>query len=630
MPPTEFSQLRLLAEIDGLIAGLERWAEAAPAWPPAEECRALVRRLAGRAAALRVRLEAPLVVATLGGTGTGKSALINALAGGEVVRTGRQRPTTTRSTIICRPGVTPQMLGIDSAEVELVQRDLPGLAQLVLVDCPDPDTTEEPAGQCPPLPPGEGRGEGTRQSVVAGRAPLAATVSPREGQPTASCQSNLARLRAILPHCDVLLVTTTQQKYRSARVEEELRAAARGARLVFVQTHADVDADIRDDWRQLLADDYTPGHIFLIDSLAVLADAQQGVQPRGEATALSDLLTRQFAGAAAARIRRENFLDLAAETLAACGRRLDEALPAVGQLLAAVDQQREQLAARLARQMQAELLANRRPWENRLLGQATSRWGLSPFALVLRIYQDLGSLAAGAMLYRARTPAQLALWGAAQGARSWQKHRRGGQARRGVDRAVAGGWDAAELRAAALVLEGYATEAGLPRQSASLETITSEAETAGLEVAGRLATDLDAVVARLAQRHTGWFTRWRYELLLCALLGVLLFRLGKNFFYDSWWAPNPAPVWGLESYVAAAFWLALWSVVLVWLFAGRLRRGLRREIGRLAEGWTGAAAAGDLFVHLEAGCRQAEQFRADLRGLEDHLGQLRRRLATAT
>ena len=62
--------------------------------------------------------------------------------------------------------------------------------------------------------------------------------------------SNLARLRAILPKCDVLLVTATQQKYRSARVADELAASAPGAHLVFVETHADLDDDIRDDWRQ--------------------------------------------------------------------------------------------------------------------------------------------------------------------------------------------------------------------------------------------------------------------------------------------------------------------------------------------------------------------------------------------
>jgi len=45
-----------------------------------------------RATAIRVRLEAPLVVATLGGTGTGKSTTVNALAGDDLTEAGRRRP----------------------------------------------------------------------------------------------------------------------------------------------------------------------------------------------------------------------------------------------------------------------------------------------------------------------------------------------------------------------------------------------------------------------------------------------------------------------------------------------------------------------------------------------------------
>ena len=84
-------------------------------------------------------------------------------------------------------------------------------------------------------------------------------------------------------------------------------------------------------------------------------------------------------------------------------------------------------------------------------------------------------------------------------------------------------------------------------------------------------------MARLAQRHTGWFTRWRYEILLAAMLGLLLYRLGKNFFYDSWLAEHPAPVFGLDFYVSAGFWLVLWCLLLLWAFCSRLRRGLRGE-----------------------------------------------------
>ena len=85
MARPELEHLELLAEVDALLGRLQRWADRAPPWQPAEPCRALVGRLAERAESLRVRLEAPLVVATLGGTGTGKSALVNALVGAEVV-----------------------------------------------------------------------------------------------------------------------------------------------------------------------------------------------------------------------------------------------------------------------------------------------------------------------------------------------------------------------------------------------------------------------------------------------------------------------------------------------------------------------------------------------------------------
>jgi hypothetical protein len=612
----EFTHLQLLAEIDALVELLGCWADSTPAWPPAETCRALVRRLAGRAESLRVRLEAPLVVATLGGTGTGKSALVNALAGAEVVRAGRQRPTTLRPTLISRSGITPELLGIDPGEIDVVHRDLPSLAQLVLIDCPDPDTTEDAVEEVTQDQGGRSREEGAADAVSSVRCPR-----------PVPCDSTLQRLRRILPHCDVLLVTTTQQKYRSARVDEELAAAASGARLVFVQTHADVDADIRDDWRQTHSSQYATGHIFLVDSPAALADVRQGRQPRGEFAALLDLLSRQFAGAAAVRIRRANFLDLAAETLEDCRRRLDAAMPAVEQLRAAIDGRREQLAGRLSGQIRGELLANRRPWESRLLGQITSRWGLSPFALVLRIYQGLGALASGALLYRARTPAQLALWGTVEGARAWQKHRRKGQAEGRIGRTVTSCWDEAELRSAALVLEGYAAEAGFPRQAAGIETIAAEADRAGLDFAARLSTELDGLIARLAERHTGWFTRWRYELLLLTMLALLLYRLGKNFFYDSWWAANREPAWGLQSYLVAGFWLVLWCLMLLWAFTRRLRRGLRREVDQLAQAWTGAGATSAIFARLEGDCHRAEAFRRDLQRLEQEVRRLRQGVA---
>jgi hypothetical protein len=593
MPADELAQLELLSELDALLARLGRWADAAPDWQPAETCRAMVGRLQKRIESMRVRWEAPLVVALLGGTGTGKSALINAILGDDAVETGRRRPTTIRPTLVLHRDVTPEMLSIDPGDVELVVRDLPVLRDLVLIDCPDPDTTEEPAGE--------------RQGP--------------EGD------SNLARLRKILPHCDVLVVTATQQKYRSARVEEELAAAAAGARLVFVQTHADVEDDIRDDWRTVLADGYSPGHIFLVDSLSALVDAQENRQPRGEFAQLVDLLSRELAGAAGKRIRRANFLDLLADTLAGCRRRLDEAMPPIEQAANAIRQQRGVLASLLARQMQAELLTSRRSWENKLLSETASRWGLSPFALVLRIYQGLGSWAMGALLLRARTPAQIALWGSLGGVQAWRKRRLTKQAEQGLDRAAAGFWDQAEVRKAGLILEGYATEAGIDRRAASASAVSAEAEAAGANFIARAAAGLQAIVTSLAARHSGWFARCVYELLFCGMIGLLLFRLGKDFFYDSWLGQNPTPPLGLDFYVTAAFWLVLWCFLLIFALTRRLRRGLGKEIDRLAVEWQSPATASGLFAGLEGQCRGAIQFRHDLDPLEEQVNRLRRQLA---
>ncbi len=582
----DIAHLELLAEVDALSARLQRWSDSAPPWQPAEACQALVRRLAQRADWLRIRLESPLVVATLGGTGTGKSALVNALVGAEVVRAGKARPTTTKPVLVCRGDITPEMLGITAADVEWVTCDRPNLRDLAIVDCPDPDTTED----------------------------------------VAAAGTHLARLRSLLPHCDVLLVTTTQQKYRSARVADELAAAAPGARLVFVQTHAQLDEDIREDWRNALEPHYAAGQIFFVDSLAALSDAQAGVEPRGEFARLLDLLARQLAGTAGNRIRRANFLDLVADTLELAATRIDASMGAVAQLRTAIQEQRGKLAAQLARQTERELLAARRQWESRLLARITSQWGFSPFSLMLRLFQGLGGLAARAVLLRARSPAQMALWGAWEGARAWRQHRGRQRADRVAAHAAAACWETADLQSSATILEGFAAEAGL-RHETLPETIDEQAGRAVSSFAAAAAGQLDEVIDRLARRHTGPFTRGRYEILLVAMLGLLVYRLGKNFFYDSWFAAQGVPVYGLDFYLAAGFWLSAWCLLLYWSFTSRLRRGLGREIDQLARAWNAPQSTACLFARLDDDCRRVERFRGELDQLRGHVAGLRRRLA---
>jgi len=535
---------------------------------------------------LRVRLDAPLVVATLGGTGTGKSTLVNALVGAEVSTAGRERPTTRQPTLVCRPGLKLTMLGIDPESVVVVQRDAPVLRDVVLLDCPDPDTTEDEA--------------------------LRGT--------------NLAKLRELLPHCDVMLVATTQQKYRSARVAEELAAAAAGARLVFVQTHADVDADVREDWQRALGGDYSTGEMFFVDSLAALADARGGVQPRGEFARLVDLLTRELTVTATHRIRRANFLDLVGESLATCQERVAAALAQVEQIEGAIQEQRARLAARLTQRLRDELLASRRSWESRLIGEVTSHWGFSPFSCVLRLYQGIGGLLAGAALVRVRSAAQLALWGALEGGRRWRARR---QRRQGADatvRAAALGWEEADLRTAAIIIDGYVAEAGLDRRELEHARIQHEAATVASSFIGDASAQLQIVIHRQAARHSGWFTRMRYELLFAIMLVALLYRFARNFFYDSWLGPElgltttAQPVLGTDFFLGAALVLVAWSGLLLWSFTSRLRRGLTAEINEVATAWSNPKLTGGFFADRQRQCR-------DIHAWHDELGRLAARVA---
>lgn len=386
-----------------------------------------------------------------------------------------------------------------------------------------------------------------------------------------------------------------------------------------MQTHADQDDDIRDDWRQVLEAefesasqlDFSPycRHMFLVDSLAAVDDARADRQPRGEFADLLDLLTRGMAGAAVNRIRRANFLDLMAETLDSCRRRIEDALPSVHNTQEAIEEQRAGFARRIAEQMQTELLTDRRQWENRLLGQAASRWGLSPFSLVLRLYQGLGGL-----LYRARSPAQMALWGAMEGTRTW-RWRGKRRAEQGADRAAADAWDNAELRKAAIIIDGYVGEAGLDRRASRPDAIATEAESA-----------VEDFVARLARRHTGWFTRWRYEIFLAAMLGLILFRLGKNFFYDSWLATPAEQVFGLDFYLSAGFWLIAWCLLLLWGFCSRLRRGLRGAVAALTADWQDSSSAAGLFAAVEGECRAVDRYYQEIEAMESEVDRLRRHL----
>src|SRR5687768_10175477 len=109
-----------LADFDRLLTGLRAWVEGLPPWAPFDRARALWGRVAPRLQELQINLDRVLVVGVVGGTGTGKSTLINALVGQRVCQAGDvQRPTTTRPVIVHHPSVDPSFLPLDGDRPEI-------------------------------------------------------------------------------------------------------------------------------------------------------------------------------------------------------------------------------------------------------------------------------------------------------------------------------------------------------------------------------------------------------------------------------------------------------------------------------------------------------------------------------
>ncbi len=589
MSVPELLQLELLAQVDDLLERLHAWLKIESDWEPLQACRALLRRVLQRVETLRVRLEAPLVVATFGGTGTGKSALINALVGRECTASGRQRPTTTKPILIAHPLTELEPLGLPLESFEITLVEAPALRDIVVIDCPDPDTNEaETAG------------------------------------------SNLERLRQLLPHCDVLLYTSTQQKYRSARVVQELAQAASGCRLIFVQTHADLDADIRDDWRRQLAEHYEVADVFFVDSLRALREQAAGQRPSGDFSRLLDLLSRELGTAQRTQIRRANLLDLIQAALDHCRKMLAEHEVQLAALEAELERQRLRMLEKMTSRLREELLASRNLWERRLLGEVAQIWGFSPFSSVLRLYNSLGSLLASATLARARSSAQLAILGAMQGVR-WLNSKSAEQASEDrLQQLATLGLDDHLLREAQLVLAGYVQSARLdPRvlQVSDLNHLRHEASRVENQFLGDAGRRVEEIISSLARRHSGWFRRAIYEVLWLVFVGYLIGRIGKNFFWDSVFLEKP--ILTMDFYLAAGVFLILWSGLLLILFTRGLRSGLNQRIDELAQELAHGRFGSGLFPQLEAACNEAHQTCRQLEALGNSTTEIRRHIAAS-
>lgn len=136
--------MRLVAALRELSAQLG----ARSASAPSEESSARAGRLRAHIDELllprAVDLDAPLVVVLLGSTGSGKSSLLNAIAGDRISPSGVLRPTTRVATALVHPDdekrdILPALRAEGNVEMRVSGAAPPGL---VVIDAPDFDSVE--------------------------------------------------------------------------------------------------------------------------------------------------------------------------------------------------------------------------------------------------------------------------------------------------------------------------------------------------------------------------------------------------------------------------------------------------------------------------------------------------------
>src|SRR5947209_3796344 len=83
-----------------------------------------------------------LVIMLMGGTGVGKSTLLNALAGGDIAQASFARPTTKDPVVYFHESVKPDKLDPVLQKCRLAQHNRADLREKILVDTPDIDSND--------------------------------------------------------------------------------------------------------------------------------------------------------------------------------------------------------------------------------------------------------------------------------------------------------------------------------------------------------------------------------------------------------------------------------------------------------------------------------------------------------